>query len=272
MALVVRNSKELVNPKDLKLKVLLVAPPGFGKTTFVADCPNVGVAVSETGHGKGLLSVATRGIDYVEIGSYEDFDAYCSGKVFQDKQTLGYDSLSDTARTFIKDKALSIPRSRGESAKRNAGVPELDDYGVIAELTRRLTKKLIDQPKHVVVTSGLRIDMPDPESGNNETRIGPDFPGAMFLGSSAMFDVVLIGKNVSKLRDPKDAKSRYTQRVWVTTNQGSYMGKNRLCVDAKIGSFLPAELEYDLETGSGSFNDIYNRALVAYDKFFNAAK
>ena len=270
MALVIQNSLALIDPANLKLKVLLIALPGFGKTTFIADAPKVLVGVSETGHGKGLLSVATKGVEFVEINSYTDFDAFCSGTVGKDKETLGLDSLSDMTKTFIREKALSIPRTKGESQKRNMGVPELDDYGVIAEITRKLTKKFIDQPKHIVVTSGLRIDRPDPENMQAEILIGPDFSGQMFLGCTAMFDIVLIGRTRAMLRDPKDAKTRYTQRYWLTENTGGYIAKNRLSVG--IGSFLPAELPYDLATGSGTFNDILTRSKEAYQKFLDAKK
>lgn len=262
MTLIVRNSKEYIDPANLKLKILLVAFPGFGKTTFVCDAPNVGVGVAETGHGKGILSTATKGFDLVEITSYEDFDAFCSGAVFKDKDTLGLDSLSFIAKTLIKDKALSIPRTKGESLKRNMGVPEIDDYGVMGELTRKLTKKLIDQPKHIVVTSGLRIDRPDPENLQAETLIGPDFPGQMFLGSTAMFDLVLLGRTRSVLANPKDPKSRFTERYWMTEGSGGYLAKNRLSKD--VGSFLPPELVFDLRSGTGTFNDILTRAQEAY--------
>ncbi len=256
MALVIQNTKSLRDSKNLKLKILLIGTPGFGKTSFLKTCPNLGVGVSETGHGKGLLSVATSDIDFVEISNYADFDSFCSGVVFKDKETLAIDSLSDMARTFIKDKAISIPRAKGDSQKRLLGVPELDDYGVIAELTRKLTKKFIDQPKHIICTATLRIDKPDLENGQGEMLIGPDFPGARFLGCTAMFDL---------LRDPKDAKSRYTERYWLTENQGGFIAKNRLSVD--VGSFLPTELQYDLKTGNGTFKDILNRAVNAYAAF-----
>src|SRR6266403_1045805 len=264
MALIVRNSRELVDPKNLLLKILLIAMPGFGKTTFLSGCPNIGVGVSETGHGKGLLSVATKEVDFCEVNNYQDFDSFCSGTVFKEKETLGLDSLSDMAATFIKDKALSFPRTKGDSPKRAAGVLELDDYGVVAELTRKLTKKLIDQPKHIVATSGLRIDKPDPDNGQGEMLIGPQFPGQMFLGSTAMFDLVLIGRTEQRLRDPKDGKTRYTARYWLTSGRGGFLAKNRLSTG--VGSFLPEQLDYDLETGSGTFNDILSRAKAAYAK------
>jgi len=265
MALLVRNSKELIDPKNLLLKILLIGMPGFGKTTFLSTCPNIGIGVSETGHGRGLLSVACAGLDYCEVSNYQDFDSFCSGSVFKDKDTLALDSLSDMGKTFIKDKALSIPRSKGESAKRAAGILELDDYGVLAELTRKLTKKFIDLPKHIVCTSTLRIDKPDPENGQGEMLIGPEFSGQMFLGSTAMFDIVLIGRTEQRLRDPKDAKTKYTARYWLTSGRNGFLAKNRLSVGK--GSFLPEQLDFNLETGSGTFNDILERAKVAYGKF-----
>jgi AAA domain len=272
MTLIVQNSRALISPENLKLKILLVGVPGSGKTSFVANAPNVGIGVSETGHGKGLLSVAASGVDYVEINSYEDFEAFCGGAVFHDKDTLGMDSLSDIAKTLIKDKALKIPRTKGESQKRLLGVPELDDFGTMAELTRKLTKKFIDQPKHIICTAGLRIDKPDPENLQAETLIGADFPGQLFLGCSAMFDIVLIARSRSVLQDVKDAKSRYQQRYWMTEGSGGYIAKNRLSVDPKIGSFLPPELIYDFEKDSGTFNDIYNRAKDAYVKYLATVK
>lgn len=270
MPLEIKNSLALIDPKNLKLKILLVAMPGFGKTTFISKCPNPLVGVSETGHGKGLMSVATSGIDYVEINNYNDFDSFCSGVIGKDKETLALDSLSDMTRTFIKDKALSIPRSKGESQKRAIGIPELDDYGSIAELTRKLTKKMIDQPKHIVVSAGIKVQLPDPETLQGDTLIGPDFAGQMFLGSTAMFDIVLIGRTRSKLRDPKDAKSRYQERYWLTENANGFIAKNRLSTE--VGSFLPTELLYDLDNNIGTFDDLLSRAKGAYEKFLAKPK
>lgn len=273
MALQIRKSRELISPDKLKLKVLLVAPPGFGKTTWIANTPKPLLGVSEEGHGKGLLSVAYKDLDYVELNSYEDFDSFCSGSVLKGYETGACDSLSNVARTLVKSKALSVPRTKGESLKRTLGVPELDDYGTMGELTRKLTKKLIDQPQHVVCTATVRINAPDPEERpfQTDTMIGPDFPGSMFLGSTAMFDIVLNGRERICLRDPKDAKSRYKERYWLTENQGGFLAKNRLCVD-EAGSFLPTELVYDLEKNTGTFDDIYRRAVEAYTQYFEAHK
>lgn len=269
MALMIRTTKELINPESLKLKILLIGLPGSGKTTFMATAPNLGAGICENGYGRGLLSVATKDFSYAELNSYNDFDEFCSGAAFKDKDTLGLDSLSEMTRSFIKDKAVSMPRAKGESQKRAMGVPELDDYGVIAELTRKLLQKIINQPKHIIVTSGLRIDRPDMETGQGETLIGPDLPGQMFLGSTAMFDVVLCLRSRSILRDPKDAKSRYTERYFLTEGSGGILAKNRLSVGDKGISFLPKEVIFNQEKGTGTFTWFLDTAKNAYQDFLN---
>jgi AAA domain len=270
VALEIKNTRDLISPDKLKLKIILFGLHGSGKTTWMSGAPNLGAGICETGHGKGLMSVASKPFDYVEINSYADYDAFCSGTIFKDKDTLGLDSLSEVTRTVVKDKALSIPRTKGESQKRLAGVMELDDYGVVGELTRKLLKKFIDQPKHIIVTSGLKIDRPDDTSA--DTLVGPDLAGQLFLGSTAMFDLCLCLRSRQVLRDPKDAKTRYTQRYFVTDNNGSgILAKNRFSVDPGK-SFLPLEIVFDPENNIGTFDYILKLTVQAYAKFFESQK
>lgn len=276
MPLEIKRTRNLIDPKNLRLKILLYGLAGTGKTTWETSAPNIGLGVCETGLGKGLLSVAAKDIEYCELNSYPDFDAFCSGTVFKDKDTLCLDSLSEMVRTFIKDKALSMPRSKGESLKRAAGVPEIDDYGVIAELTRKLIKKFIDQDKHIIVTSGLRIDKPDPDNYQAEMLIGPDLPGQMFLGSTAMFDLVFCMRTRQVLANPKDAKSRYSERYIITQSDGSgVIAKNRLSIGNEkdsIKSFLPQEVVINYETGEGTFQWFLDKAIFEYQKFLSTTK
>lgn len=273
MALVLRNTRDLIKPDEYRLKILLYGLHGIGKTTFLSTVPDIGIGASETGHGKGLIGIATKDLDYVELNSYDDFAEFCALSVFKDKSAIGLDSLSDVVKTYVKVKALSIPRSRGESEKRRMGVPELDDYGTMGELTRMNLRKLIDQPKHIVVTAGLRIDKPDPEGGQSEMLVGPDLAGQMFLGSTAMFDLVLCMRTRSRLKNPADAKSRFTEYYYITNSPGSggIIAKNRLAVkDGK--SFLPQEVVFDPEKGEGDFNWLLNRAKTAYTDYLKDKK
>jgi energy-coupling factor transporter ATP-binding protein EcfA2 len=272
LALIERNTRELIDPVKLKLKILIYGLHGSGKTTFLSTVPGIGIGASETGHGSGLMGVAGEELNYCDINSYEDFDSFCSGAVFKNANAYGLDSLSDVVKTYVKAKALSFPRKQGDSLKRAAGVPEIDDYGSMGELTRKLLRKLIDQPKHIVVTSGLRMDKPDPDNGQTETLFGPDLPGQMFLGSTAMFDLVLVTRTRSILPVKDDAKSRRTEYYIVTNNPGTgLIAKNRLGVKGGV-SFLPQEMVFDPVNGKGTFNHILTLAQDAYAKFIEENK
>lgn len=247
----------------MRLKVLLAALPGSGKTTWVGTVPNVGIAACETGHGKGLASIAGGDIKFVEPDNYKELEAFASGDVFKDCTALAIDSLSAMTKTFIKDYALSFPRKSGQTLKRAAGVPEQDDYGVMSELTRRLLAKIIALPKHIIVTTTLKLPQDaQPDEGKEALPAMPDLPGQLALASAAMFDTVLILRTRPILRDPRDAKSRFTQRYLMTQQSDKWLAKSRLNVAG--APILSEEEVFDLRTGAGSFPDLLAKILKAY--------
>lgn len=250
MALVVRNTRDLPKPENYKMKLLVVGLPGSGKSTFLGTVPDIGIAACETGEGNGLLGLAQKGIDFVEPSNHAEFEIFCAGGVFKEKSALGIDSLTEMTKNHVQTAALAIPRKQGDSMKRRMGVPELDDYGIMGEFTRRLLRKLIDQDKHIICTALLKVKEP-PEGSAGETFIGPDLPGAMFLGAVAMFDLVLVLRTRPMLRDPKDAKSRYNQRYFVCEQQGQMLAKCRPSWSET--SLLDQEEIFDLKTGQGTF-------------------
>lgn len=256
MSLEVKNTKELLKPENIKLKILIMGLPGSGKTEWISEAPNVGVAACEVGHGKGLLTVAEKNIEYVEPTSMADFDAICSGQVFKEKETIVLDSLTEMTKTFVKEDALRVPRPRGQSARRARGVPELDDYGTMAEIVRRLLNKLIGLDKHIIATATLRFMQPDAETGRGAFLIGPDLPGQLFLGTTAMFDIVLCLKTRQKLRNPKDAKTRYTERYLLTEGDGTHVVKCRWVRNGR--SLLDAEELFE-KGGRGTFKYILDK-------------
>lgn len=263
MSLQPRNTKELISPEKLKLKLLLVALPGTGKTSFIGTVPNVGVAACETGHGKGLLSVAQGGLAFVEPENFKELESFCSGDVFKDATALAVDSLSAMSKTFIKDYALSFPRKSGQTLKRAAGVPEQDDYGVMGEVTRRLLAKLLAVDKHIIVTCTLKLPQDaNPEEGREALPGMPDLPGQLALGAAAMFDTVLVMRTRPVLRDPKDAKSRFNQRYFMTQQTDKWIAKSRMTADEK--PILADEEVFDLATGQGSFSYLLDKILKGY--------
>lgn len=245
---------------------------GIGKTEWATDAPNPGIAACESGEGNGLLTAARKQVDYIEPDCYTDFEQFCGGHYFKDKESLVLDSLSACTQKFIKDEALKIPRQKGDSGKRSIGIPELDDYGSMGELMRRNVNKLLDVDKHVVCTALLRIKEPDADTGHGQYLVGPDLPGSMMLGACAMFDTVMCLKTRAKLRDPKDPKSRYVERYFVTASDGNgLVAKCRSIVEG-AKPLLPAEIIWDINTGEGSFPDMLGRIRKAYGEFYEAHK
>lgn len=263
MSLTPRNTRELVDPAKLKLKILLVAAPGTGKTKWLATVPNIGIAACETGHGKGLMTIAQSGLQFVEPDSYKELEAFCSGDVLKDCTALGLDSLTAMNRTFIRDNALSFPRKQGQSQKRASGVPEQDDYGVMGELTRRLLNKLINLDKHIIVTTLLKVPFIAKEPGEESAPGMPDLPGQLAMASAAMFDTVLIMRTRNSFTDPKNAKTRFTERYFITQQSPMWLAKTRL--NANGAPILAEEEPFDSEKGTGlTFPNLLTRIQQAY--------
>jgi hypothetical protein len=266
LSLTIKNSRELLTPENLKLKILVVAPPGFGKTTFAGTAPNPGFAACETGQGSGILPIARMGIDYFEPDTYTELVEFCRGKVFPTKETYVADSATDMVPRFIKAEALTVSRGRGNSDKRAKGVPELDDFMVMGELLRQSLVMLIGQPKHIVVTAKLRgyqpavIDPDNPKNNRAEKMGGPDLPGQMSVASTGMFDIVLLGKSKTVLDNPADAKSKRVVRYWQTYPTEQYIAKCRLVSEPGI-SLLDAEEIWDPQKGLGTFPYIFEKAI-----------
>jgi len=246
---------------------LIYGNPGLGKTEWAsgADEPkgSLGIVACETGHLNGQLTVAHKDIDMVFPSSYSELESVANGAVFKDKGALSLDSLSYMNKSFIKDAALAIPRKGVDSPKRAQGVPELDDYGTMSEMTRRILAKLLAQDRHIICTATEKTITPDPESGVTETTILPDLPGALAFTCTAMFDFVIRLKTRQKLADPRDPKSRFVQRFFITQPDGQ--GTIAKCRSNEKGvPFLDKEEVFDINSGQGTFQYMLEKILKGY--------
>lgn len=259
MSVEIRNTRNLLGG-NMKLKLLVIGKSRLGKTTFVGSVPGVGVAACEVGHGQGLLSIASQGVDYFSPTCLEDIDALASGHIFKDKDAIAIDSLSAVVRTLVKNYALKMPGGRNSTPQRAQGIPELKDYGTMAEVTRRILEALLNLDKHIIVTALEKTER-DHETGA-AISCGPDLPGQMYAAAPSMFDSVLYLKARKALLNPNDAKSAYTQRYFLTQPDGFHIGGDRNNIDGK--PILAAEEIFDPATNRGTFSDIYQKITAAY--------
>ena len=258
----VRNTRDLVKSENYNWKVLLVADPGIGKSTWAATAPDVGVAACEPGEGSGTLSIVKAGVDFVEPKTFADFRSLCYDTFvpFQKKRTVALDSLSYMTRSFIKEHVLSSfpAKNPREAMRRQAGIPSGFDYSEISEVTRNLLNALLGQKKHVIVTTLSKYEKDD---NGIITRVKPDLPGALSDAAAAMFDSVFYLKVRKLLRDPRDPKSSYMQRYFITQADSIHLAKDR---NNSGKPFLNAEEIFDKDSGQGSFPDLLNKILAGH--------
>jgi hypothetical protein len=266
-----RNTRDLVKPENYNWKVLIVAPPGTGKTTWVSTAPDVAVAACEPGEGSGTLSIAGAGVDFAEPKTFTDFRSICYNTYapFQKHRTVALDSLSYMTKSFIKDHVLSTfpAKNSREALRRQAGVPIGFDYSDMSEVTRSLLTALLSQKRHVIVTTLAKMEKDD---NGNVVSIGPDLPGALGTGATAMFDSVLHLKVRKLLKDPRDPRSVYLQRYFITQADGMHLAKDR---NTSLGKpFLNQEEIFDLGTGEGTFTYLLNKILAGHSAAASSAQ
>lgn len=209
------------------------------------------------------MPIADKNFSYIEPQKLIDVENFVKGQIFPDKKYLVIDNLSTLARTLIKDAALEIPMSG--SAARAKGVPELRDYGIIAELTRRILLVLINSnpTKHIVVLAHEKYDrVNDNDAPGTESMIGPDLSGQLFLAAPSLFDFVFRLRLRSLLKNPADPKSRFIQRYLQCAPVPGVMAKCRAFTGGKAA--LDAEEAIDLESGQGGFQYLISKIKNAY--------
>ena len=265
MSILVRNTKQLVDPANFRFVGLIYSLPGTGKTTWVGTCPpeETGIAACDLGTGSGLLPISEKPFDYIEPADLADLEKFAKGEVFKDKKILVLDNLSTMARTLIKDAALAIPISG--SATRKYGVPDMKDYGTIAEMIRRIIIVLINAnpTKHIIVTAHEKYDRPNEnDAPGTESLVGPELSGQLFTAAPSMFDFVLRLRTRSLLKNPSDAKSRYAQRYFQTNQEPGIIAKCRAQVNNK--ALLDREEVFDLDSGAGSFPALLDKIKKGY--------
>lgn len=212
-------------------------------------------------HKPGVLAVVPT--TFVDLRSicYDTFEP------FRKKGARALDSLTAMTKSFVKDHILAAfpPRNPKEAARRQAGVLTGLDYSDLGDTVRTLLNKFLSIDAHIVVTALEKTEKTDE---GVVTGIGPDLPGQLFLGAPALFDTVLYLKSRKVLKDPRDPKSAYLERYFITGNDGVHIGKDRNSAGGK--SFLDLEEVFippDPKTGfegRGTFPQLYAKILAGH--------
>lgn len=264
------QTTDLAKPEHHLWKVLVIGAPGVGKTSFAATAPDVAIAACETGVGSGLLTLAhVPGITAVVPTTFMDLRSICydTFEPFRKKQTRALDSLTAMTKSFVKDHVLATfpTKNAKEASRRQAGVPTGFDFGDIAETVRTLLTKLLAIPSHLIVTA---LPKTEKDETGSILSILPDLPGGLAMGAPAMFDTVLHLKTRKLLKDPRDPKSTFLERYFITGGDAVHVGKDRNSAGGK--SFLDAEEIFvppDPKTGfegRGTFPQLYAKILAGH--------
>lgn len=226
MAVRMRRIGDIYDPSKAGhvLKVLVVGPPGAGKTRFAATFPNP-VFLDMEGR---LLSIRERTdipvFSITSIGDLEEVYAmlHQEPRVRRnlldgyDVQTVVLDTVDEMVKIMIKER---ITQERLEA-------PRIQDYQYFADKGRSIMRSFRNLPGLNVIFNCHLRDSKDEESGRVEKR--PDIPGALGNEIAAFVDEAWL-MTARPMTDPATGDRvlrRYLQTIpdiahdWVKDHSG----------------------------------------------------
>lgn len=241
----ITSTKDTINP-NTKMSMLLVAPPGFGKTQLASSLHKMTMKffnkpilyiATELGEGGGAVTLRDLDIPLVTPANYNELSEILAN--LKGDRTFGgvvYDNATEGVQRYVKPYALSFPNNKDKQPTRAVGVPGRNDYQTMGEITRQIFQQLLnlttdsnpDIRKHLVITSTLKESHDD---DGKITAIGPELPGAMADAAAAMMQTVCEIVIKPQVVDGK----RVNKRVLVSAGDGVRRWKDRFKI-------LPAEL------------------------------
>lgn len=161
------------SPTTHKIKAVVYAPSGAGKTTFGATCPKPIFASAEG----GLLSIAHINPEYVEIKTIQDLrDLLLYLKKGEHSyETVVLDSITEISE-IIK---VGIEKKSGKSMT-------LQDFGTLSKTIREILRGFRDLPMHVLFIALEKQE----KDGDVVVRYVPDLSGKSSTEIAQFMDIV----------------------------------------------------------------------------------
>jgi phage nucleotide-binding protein len=175
-----------------KLKVLIYASPGVGKTTFAASAPSPLLIDVE----RGARTLVGRNVDVLEYVSIEQVEATIKylkdgNNAFDKYETIVFDSLSEMQRRLLDQQLGKL----GAEAKTPIYKADWQTYGENTQRLRSLMSSFRDIDKNLIVTAQMKEEKDD-STGIMVTR--PDLTPKLSATVSGLFDIVAYMKINSK--------------------------------------------------------------------------
>lgn len=253
----VRNTKTLISP-DTRICGLIYSPGKRGKTTLAASLADVTMKyrgkptlfiACEVAEGGGTMSVAHRGLDYVQPSNYTEFNTLLTA--LETDETYGgvvLDNATDYVIRIVRPYALKFPSKERILGAREIGVPHRGDYQTMAESARQHLNKLVYMTnestperyrKDLIVTA---LEKEKTDDDGNLVSITPDFPGALANVATALFQSVVSIKIKNKVvpdpANPGKTKRVSARMLHVKAETDAFrVGDDRTSKDGKPGIF-----------------------------------
>lgn len=189
---------------DNRLKLMIIGPPGQGKSSLLASADDLLAYDFEDGlisaygspHGVGNN---TQAIPYTNMNDFRALiGAFINGDPRVSKwKVFGVDTLSDLHK---RDLAEICEREWRRQPSRNRYVPETEQYTEVNERIVRVVRALRDLPIDIIITAHSKTV--EPKTGPSKTYA--DFSESLSNKVMAMMDVVgyLEFKNIDKKMVP----------------------------------------------------------------------
>ena len=217
---------EIKNTNDIsptKLNLLLIAPPGYGKTTAAKTLPGKTLVVDAE---SGLLPLRGAGVDYVsiegktELEKFKNFRSLLGLIAASDYDNIFLDSITEIASYFLAEAESVYPEAKNTQQR----------FGHFKKTFQSFLKYTRDLDKNIIYSALDKV-----EKDEVGTRYHyPNIVGSLAQEASALFDFVF---HIIIVKDSEGNE----KRALLTKATDGYKCKDR---SDKLSKLEPVDLAH----------------------------